>query len=258
MNRPCQRAVRTLASQYSRTTRHTQPTTSILQPFHHDRQAYSTTLPNSFLPVPFVTEQLAGASHSTDLFSRLLKERIVAVYGPVEDRMAATVTASLLFLESDSDAPISMYINSPGGSVSAGLSIYDTMQYISSPVHTIVLGQAASMGSLLATAGAPGKRFALPHATVMMHQPSGGYSGTSADIQIHAKEIMRIRDLLNGVYRKHLTPKGDKDEEGKMKIGDIERLMDRDYFMSAEEAVRMGVVDEVLESRKKIDDTKKD
>lgn len=167
---------------------------------------------------------------------------------------AATVTASLLFLESESDAPISMYINSPGGSVSAGLSIYDTMQYIAAPVSTIVLGQAASMGSLLACAGAPGKRFALPHATIMMHQPSGGYSGTTADIQIHAKEILRVRDLLNGIYRRHLTPQDG--ESSSMDISAIERLMDRDYFMSAHEAKKLGVVDEVLESRKKIEEAK--
>jgi ATP-dependent Clp protease protease subunit len=136
-----------------------------------------------------------------------------------------------------------MYINSPGGSVSSGLSIYDTMQYIAAPVNTIILGQAASMGSLLACAGT--KRYALPHATIMMHQPSGGYSGTTADIQIHAKEILRIRDQLNGIYRRHLTKK--------MTLEDIERLMDRDYFMSAQEAKELGLVDEVLESRKKIE-----
>lgn len=155
-----------------------------------------------------------------------------------------------------------MYINSPGGSVSAGLSIYDTMQYIAAPVSTIVLGQAASMGSLLACAGAPGKRFALPHSTIMMHQPSGGYSGTTADIQIHAKEILRVRDLLNGIYRRHLTPQdGVEGKEGggsssSMNISAIERLMDRDYFMSAQEAKKLGVVDEVLESRKKIEESK--
>ncbi|KAK5071092.1 hypothetical protein LTS08_000274 [Lithohypha guttulata] len=166
--------------------------------------------------------------------------------------MAATITASLLFLESESDAPISLYINSPGGSVSAGLSIYDTMQYITPPVSTIVLGQAASMGSLLAAAGTPGKRYALPHATIMMHQPSGGYSGTSADIQIHAKEILRIRNQLNGIYRRHLNDKTVADRRGReISLEEIERLMDRDYFMSAEEAKQLGVVDEVLESRKK-------
>lgn len=175
--------------------------------------------------------------------------------------MAATITASLLFLESESpETPISLYINSPGGSVSAGLSIYDTMQYISPPIHTIVLGQAASMGSLLAVAGSPGKRYALPHATVMMHQPSGGYSGTSADIQIHAKEILRIRNQLNGIYRRHLNDKAVTEKRGReISLEEIERLMDRDYFMSAEEAQELGVVDEVLESRKKpVEEEKKD
>lgn len=167
--------------------------------------------------------------------------------------MAATITASLLFLEAESpDTPINLYINSPGGSVSAGLSIYDTLQYISCPIHTIVLGQAASMGSLLACAGSPGKRYALPHATIMMHQPSGGYSGTSADIQIHAKEILRIRNQLNGIYSRHVNDKLVVDRRGReLGLEEIERLMDRDYFMSAEEARELGVVDEVLPSRKK-------
>lgn len=127
------------------------------------------------------------------------------------------------------------------------------MQYIASPIHTIVLGQAASMGSLLACAGTPGKRYALPHATIMMHQPSGGYSGTSADIQIHAKEILRIRNQLNEIYRRHLNGKKSVEKRGReLNIDEIEKLMDRDYFMSAEEALELGVVDEVLESRKKI------
>lgn len=168
---------------------------------------------------------------------------------------AATVTASLLFLESESDAPISMYINSPGGSVSAGLSIYDTMQYITAPISTIVLGHAASMGSLLLSGASPGKRYALPHATVMMHQPSGGYSGTSADIQIHAKEILRIRNQLNGIYSRHLNDKKVVERRGReISLEEIEKLMDRDYFMSADEARELGVVDEVLPSRKKPQD----
>lgn len=175
--------------------------------------------------------------------------------------MAATITASLLFLESESpEAPINLYINSPGGSVSAGLSIYDTLQYISPPIHTIVLGQAASMGSLLAAAGSPGKRYALPHATIMMHSPSGGYSGTSADIQIHAKEMLRIRNQLNGIYRRHLNEKAIVEKRGReISLEEIERLMERDYFMSAEEARDLGVVDEVLQSRKKpAEEEKKD
>ncbi|KAL2399107.1 ATP-dependent Clp protease proteolytic subunit [Exophiala dermatitidis] len=184
-------------------------------------------------------------SHTTDLFSRLLKERIVTVYGEVDDRMAATVTASLLYLEAESDRPISMYINSPGGSVTAGLSIYDCMNYIVPEVTTLVLGQAASMGSLLLAGGAAGKRFCLPHSTIMLHQPSGGYFGTAADIAIHAKEILRIRTQLNKIYERHLTGKN------KMTLEEIEKMMERDYFLSAEEALELGVVDEILASRKK-------
>ncbi|KAI1617698.1 ATP-dependent Clp protease [Exophiala viscosa] len=199
----------------------------------------------SWLPVPFVTEQIAGASHTTDLFSRLLKERIVAVYGEVDDRMAATVTASLLYLESESDQPISMYINSPGGSVTAGLSIYDCMNYIVPEVSTLVLGQAASMGSLILAGGSAGKRYCLPHSSIMLHQPSGGYFGVAADIAIHAKEILRVRTQLNQIYERHLTGKKKKTLE------EIEKMMERDYFLSAQEALDLGVVDQILESRKK-------
>ncbi|KAK5036431.1 hypothetical protein LTS07_002158 [Exophiala sideris] len=199
----------------------------------------------SWLPVPFVTEQIAGVSHTTDLFSRLLKERIVAVYGEVDDRMAATVTASLLYLEAESDRPISMYINSPGGSVTAGLSIYDCMNYIVPEVSTLVLGQAASMGSLLLAGGSPGKRYCLPHSSVMLHQPSGGYFGVAADIAIHAKEILRVRTQLNQIYERHLTGKKKKTLE------EIEKMMERDYFLSAQEALELGVVDQIMESRKK-------
>lgn len=217
-----------------------------LQTGRRQHRQYSRSTPNtSWLPVPFVTENIGGAHHTTDLFSRLLKERIVAVYGEVDDRMAATVTASLLFLEADSDKPISMYINSPGGSVTAGLSIYDCMNYIVPEVSTLVLGQAASMGSLLLAGGAPGKRYCLPHSSIMLHQPSGGHYGTAADIAIHAKEILRIREVLNRIYERHLTGKK------KLALGDIEKLMERDYFLSAEEALELGIVDEILASRKK-------
>lgn len=142
-----------------------------------------------------------------------------------------------------------MYINSPGGSVSSGLAIYDCMQYIVPEVSTLVLGQAASMGSLLLAGGAPGKRYCLPHSSIMLHQPSGGYAGTAADIAIHAKEILRVRTQLNKIYERHLTPK-DK-EAKKMTVGEIEKMMERDYFLDAEEALALGVVDEILASRKK-------
>jgi ATP-dependent Clp protease protease subunit len=218
-----------------------------LQTGRRQQRQYSRNTPNtSWLPVPFVTENIGGAHHTTDLFSRLLKERIVAVYGEVDDRMAATVTASLLFLEAESDKPISMYINSPGGSVTAGLSIYDCMNYIVPEVSTLVLGQAASMGSLLLAGGAPGKRYCLPHSSIMLHQPSGGHYGTAADIAIHAKEILRIREVLNKIYERHLTGKTKK-----LTLAEIEKLMERDYFLSAEEALELGIVDEILASRKK-------
>jgi ATP-dependent Clp protease, protease subunit len=171
--------------------------------------------------------------------------------------MAATVTASLLFLEADApDKPINLYINSPGGSVSAGLSIYDTLQYITPEITTICLGQAASMGSLLLAGGSPGKRYCLPHSSVMLHQPSGGYAGTAADIAIHAKEILRIREQLNRIYQRHLTPRN-KDgsrREGGLSLAEIEGMMERDYFLSAQEALEVGVVDEILPSRKEIGD----
>ena len=161
--------------------------------------------------------------------------------------MAATVTASLLFLEADApDKPINLYINSPGGSVSAGLAIYDTLQYITPEISTICLGQAASMGSLLLVGGSRGKRYALPHSSIMLHQPSGGYFGTAADIAIHAKEILRVRRQLNQIYERHLAPK----DGTKKTLEEIERMMERDYFLSAEEALELGVVDEIMGSRK--------
>lgn len=191
---------------------------------------------------------------------------------------ASTIIASLLYLESeDPSSQISLYINSPGGSVSSGLAIYDTMQYISAPISCIVLGQAASvsvvrvvigshtninqMGSLLACAGSPGKRYILPHATVMMHQPSGGFSGTQSDIAIQAKEILRLRDQLNNIYKRHLNTEDVLKRRDGREIGleEIEKLLERDYFLSPEEAVKLGVVDEILQSRKLTNkDEKKD
>jgi ATP-dependent Clp protease, protease subunit len=191
-----------------------------------------------------------------DIFSRLLKERIICLNGEIERQTSATIVAQLLFLEAENPGkPIHMYINSPGGSVTAGmldlssrvatdssgLAIYDTMMYINPKVSTICMGQAASMGSLILCGGAPGERYALPHATVMVHQPSGGFSGQAADMAIHAKEIVRIRMMVNEIYRKHMTKPHTLDE--------IENLMDRDRFMSAEEALRMGMIDSILEKR---------
>ncbi|KAJ5651962.1 ATP-dependent Clp protease proteolytic subunit ClpP [Penicillium longicatenatum] len=202
--------------------------------------------PRSWTPMPIVTETVAGGWHTYDIFSKLLKERIVCLNGEVNDVASASIVAQLLFLEADNPKkPIHLYINSPGGSVTAGLAIYDTMTYIAAPVNTICVGQAASMGSLLLAGGAPGKRFCLPHSSIMVHQPSGGYHGQATDIAIHAKEILRIRAQLNNIYKRHLN--GPK----KLELDDIEKLMERDYFMGAEEAKELGIIDEILDRRVK-------
>lgn len=194
--------------------------------------------------MPFVTDMTNGAWHTSDIFSRLLKERIICLNGEVEETISASIVAQLLFLEADNPSkPINLYINSPGGSVTAGLAIYDTMQYIQSPVTTICLGQAASMGSLLLCGGAKGRRYCLQHSRIMVHQVSGGYSGQASDIAIHAKEILRVREQLNKIYQAHL-PKHKSLEE-------IASVMERDFFMSAEEAKEWVIVDEVLDRRAK-------
>ncbi|KAF4213794.1 hypothetical protein CNMCM8980_005935 [Aspergillus fumigatiaffinis] len=197
-------------------------------------------------PTPFVTETVGGGWHTYDIFSRLLKERIICLNGEVDETMSASIVAQLLFLEADNpQKPIHLYINSPGGSVTAGLAIYDTMTYIASPVSTICVGQAASMGSLLLCGGNPGKRYCLPHSSIMIHQPSGGYFGQASDIAIHAKEILRVRSQLNKIYQRHLTGKK------VLSLEEIEKLMERDYFMGAQEALEMGIVDEILDRRVK-------
>lgn len=190
--------------------------------------------------VPMVVEQTARGERAFDIYSRLLKERIIFVTGPVHDTMASLIVAQLLFLESDNpEKDIFMYINSPGGVVTAGLSIYDTMQYIRPKVATLVLGQAASMGSLLLTAGEPGMRYALPNARVMIHQPSGGFQGQATDIEIHAREIIDLRKRLNDMYVKHTG----------QKLSVIERNMERDTFLSAEKAKEFGLIDEIVVNR---------
>lgn len=190
--------------------------------------------------VPMVVEQTSRGERAFDIFSRLLKERIVFLTGPVEDGMASLIVAQLLFLEAENpDKDIFMYINSPGGVVTAGLSIYDTMQYIRPQVATLCLGQAASMGSLLLTAGAPNKRFCLPNARVMIHQPSGGFRGQATDIEIHAREILALKARLNQIYVKHTGQPLDV----------IERNMERDNFMSSEQAKAFGLVDEIVSER---------
>ncbi|CAM0945124.1 unnamed protein product [Alopecurus aequalis] len=190
--------------------------------------------------VPMVVETTSRGERSYDIFSRLLKERIICMNGPIGDETASLVVAQLLFLESENPLkPISLYINSPGGVVTAGLAIYDTMQYIRCPVNTICIGQAASMGSLLLAAGAPGERRALPNARIMIHQPSGGAQGQATDIAIQAKEILKLRDRLNKIYLKHTGQKIEK----------IETCMERDLFMDPEEALEWGLIDEVIEFR---------
>ena len=190
--------------------------------------------------VPMVVEQTSRGERAFDIFSRLLKERIIFLTGPVEDGMAALITAQLLFLESENPKKeIAMYINSPGGVVTSGLAIYDTMQYIRSPVATVCIGMAASMGSFLLAAGEPGHRVALPNARIMVHQPSGGFRGQASDIERHAEDIIKTKRRLNEIYAKHT---------GKA-VEDIERALDRDNFLSAEESKTFGLVDHVYEKR---------
>lgn len=190
--------------------------------------------------VPMVVEQTSRGERAYDIYSRMLKERIVFLTGPVDDNVASVITAQLLFLEAENpEKDISFYINSPGGVVSSGLAIYDTMQYIRPEVSTLCIGQAASMGSLLLTAGAPGKRFCLPHARVMVHQPSGGFRGQATDIEIHAREILELRARLNQIYAHHT----------KQDIKIIEANMERDTFMSADQAKEFGLVDDVVTER---------
>lgn len=190
--------------------------------------------------VPMVVEQTNRGERAYDIYSRLLKERIIFLTGGVEDHVASVICAQLLFLESENPSKdISFYINSPGGVVTSGLGIYDTMQYIRPEVSTVCLGQAASMGSLLLTAGAKGKRFALPNARIMIHQPSGGAQGQASDIEIHAREILRTRERLNQIYVEHTG----------QKLKAIETAMERDKFMSPEEAKVFGLIDEVVNKR---------
>ncbi|GBD42955.1 ATP-dependent Clp protease proteolytic subunit [bacterium HR40] len=192
--------------------------------------------------VPMVVEQTPRGERAYDIYSRMLKERIIFLMGPIDDHVASLVTAQLLFLEAENpDKEISLYINSPGGIVTSGLAIYDTMQYIRPNVATICIGQAASMASLLLAAGAPGRRFALPHARIMTHQPSGGFQGQATDIEIHAREILNLKRRLNEIYVKHTG----------RSLAEIEAKMERDTFMSAQEAKEFGIIDEVIEKRPK-------
>jgi ATP-dependent Clp protease protease subunit len=190
--------------------------------------------------VPIVVEQTARGERSYDIYSRLLKDRVVFIVGPIDDYMANVVVAQLLFLESENpDKDVHLYINSPGGIVTAGLSIYDTMQFIKPDVSTICLGQAASMGSLLLAGGAKGKRYCLPHSRIMIHQPSGGFQGQASDIDIHAREVLKLRSRLNEIMAKHTGQTVER----------VERDSDRDNFMEASAAVEYGLIDTVLEKR---------
>lgn len=190
--------------------------------------------------VPMVVEQTNRGERAYDIYSRLLKERIIFLVGPVDDHVSSLICAQLLFLESENPTKdISFYINSPGGLVTAGLAIYDTMQYIRPDISTVCIGQAASMGSLLMAAGAAGKRYSLPNSRIMVHQPSGGFSGQATDIEIHAREILSLRGRLNDIYVKHT---------GKS-LSVIEEAMDRDRFMAPEDAKEFGIIDEVVNER---------
>jgi ATP-dependent Clp protease, protease subunit len=192
--------------------------------------------------VPMVIEQTNRGERSYDIYSRLLKERIIFLTGPVNDAVSSLVCAQFLFLESENPSKdIAFYINSPGGVVTSGLAMYDTMQYIRCDVSTLCIGQAASMGSLLLTAGAPSKRFSLPNARIMLHQPSGGFQGQATDIEIHAKEILNLRARLNNMYARHTG----------QPLEEIERAMERDNFMPAEDAKAFGLIDEVVQERSK-------
>ena len=190
--------------------------------------------------IPMVVEQSSRGERAYDIYSRLLKERIIFLVGPVNDSVSTLVTAQLLFLESENPKKeISFYINSPGGLVTSGLGIYDTMQYIKPPVSTLCIGQASSMGSFLLAAGEKGKRFSLPNSRIMVHQPSAGYQGQATDIEIHAKEIMSLKDRLNKIYSRH-TKKSESE---------IKKALERDNFMNPNEAKDFGLIDEVVEKR---------
>lgn len=199
--------------------------------------------------VPMVVEQTARGERAYDIYSRLLKERLIFVVGTVEDQMANLIVAQLLYLESENpDKDIQLYINSPGGTVSSGLSVYDTMQFVNCDVSTICIGQAASMGALLLGGGAHGKRYALPHSRIMMHQPSAGYSGQATDIEIHAKEVLELKRRLNEIMARHTG----------QNVQQVEQDLERDNFMSSAEAVKYGLIDTVLQQRTELPNDKKD
>ena len=198
--------------------------------------------------VPMVVEQSARGERAYDIYSRLLKERIIFISGPIDDAVSTLVVAQLLFLEAENPKKeISMYINSPGGIVTSGLSIYDTMQYVRPEISTLCIGQAASMGSLLLAAGHPGKRFSLPNSRIMLHQPSGGFQGQASDIALHAEEILNLKKRLNTIYVKHC----------KQKLSKVETTLDRDNFMTAEDAKSWVIIDNIVNTRKNMESSEK-
>ena len=198
--------------------------------------------------IPMVVEQSSRGERAYDIYSRLLKERIIFISGPINDAVSTLVVAQLLFLEAENPKKeISMYINSPGGIVTSGLSIYDTMQYVRPEISTLCIGQAASMGSLLLAAGHPGKRFSLPNSRIMLHQPSGGFQGQASDIALHAEEILNLKKRLNAIYVKHC----------KQKLSKVESTLDRDNFMTAEDAQSWGIIDKIVDTRKNSELTEK-
>ncbi|KAH7362722.1 ATP-dependent Clp protease proteolytic subunit [Plectosphaerella cucumerina] len=203
--------------------------------------------PSASIPMPYITEVSSGGWRTYDIFSKLLQERIVCLNGPIDDTVSASIVAQLLWLESDSpEKPITMYINSPGGSVSSGLAIYDTMTYIKSPVSTVCLGAASSMGALLLTGGEAGKRYALPHSSVMIHQPLGGTQGQASDILIYATQIQKTRAKINKIMHHHLNLSFGRE---RFTLEEVNDMMERDNYLSAEEAKEIGAVDEILTRR---------
>ncbi|KAL2756937.1 hypothetical protein ACRALDRAFT_1062610 [Sodiomyces alcalophilus JCM 7366] len=212
--------------------------------------------PTASIPMPYITEVSSSGWRTYDIFSKLLQERIVCLNGAIDDTVSASIVAQLLWLESDSpDKPITLYINSPGGSVSSGLAIYDTMTYIKSPVSTVCLGAASSMAALLLAGGEAGKRYSLPHSSVMIHQPLGGTQGQASDILIYANQIQRVREKINKIMQYHLNKSFGHD---KYDIDQVNDMMERDKYLSAEEAKEIGVIDEILTRRPEKDEKEKE
>ncbi|KAH6626774.1 Clp protease-domain-containing protein [Chaetomium sp. MPI-SDFR-AT-0129] len=208
--------------------------------------------PTSGIPMPYITEVTAGGWRTSDIFSKLLQERIICLNGAIDDTVSASVVSQLLWLESDNpEKPITMYINSPGGEVSSGLAIYDTMTYIKSPVSTVCVGGAASMAAVLLIGGEPGKRYALPHSSIMVHQPLGGTRGQAADILIYATQIQRVREQINKIVQSHINKSFGHEKYDMQAVND---MMERDKYLTADEAKEMGIVDEILHRREKGDE----